>query len=125
MKEIKVSRNLLETIAYDYDELNNPMENLSDYDYIKDETKDCIYYMEYEDDMRFYALENIKSAYEKTETIFDVISTLETANEIENYLYSAFGESRKVNNILNYYMEGKDQYAKRKTFWMVLDSMED
>jgi hypothetical protein len=125
MKEIKVSRNLLETIAYDYDELNNPMENLSDYDYIKDETKDCIYYMEYEDDMRFYALENIKSAYEKTETIFDVISTLETANEIENYLYSAFGESRKVNNIFNYYMEGKDQYAKRKTFWMVLDSMED
>ena len=125
MKEIKVSRNLLETIAYDYDELNNPMENLSDYDYIKDETKDCIYYMEYEDDMRFYALENIKSAYEKTETIFDVISMLETANEIENYLYSAFGESRKVNNIFNYYMEGKDQYAKRKTFWMVLDSMED
>ena len=125
MKEIKVSRNLLETIAYDYDELNNPMENLSDYDYIKDETKDCIYYMEYEDDMRFYALENIKSAYEKTETIFDVISTLETANEIENYLYSAFGESRKVNNVFNYYMEGKDQYAKRKTFWMVLDSMED
>jgi hypothetical protein len=125
MKEIKVSRNLLETIAYDYDELNNPMENLSDYDYIKDETKDCIYYMEYEDDMRFYALENIKSAYEKTETIFDVISTLETANEIENYLYSAFGESRKVNNIFNYYMEGKDQCAKRKTFWMVLDSMED
>ena len=125
MKEIKVSRNLLETIAYDYDELNNPMENLSDYDYIKDETKDCIYYMEYEDDMRFYALENIKSAYEKTETIFDVISMLETANEIENYLYSAFDESRKVNNIFNYYMEGKDQYAKRKTFWMVLDSMED
>jgi hypothetical protein len=125
MKEIKVSRNLLETIAYDYDELNNPMENLSDYDYIKDETKDCIYYMEYEDDMRFYALENIKSAYEKTETIFDVISTLETANEIENYLYSAFGESRKVNNIFNHYMEGKDQYAKRKTFWMVLNSMED
>jgi len=125
MKEIKLSRNLLETIAYDYDELNNPMENLSDYDYIKDETKDCIYYMEYEDDMRFYALENIKSAYEKTETIFDVISTLETANEIENYLYSAFGESRKVNNVFNYYMEGKDQYAKRKTFWMVLDSMED
>jgi hypothetical protein len=125
MKEIKVSRNLLETIAYDYDELNNPMENLSDYDYIKDETKDCIYYMEYEDDMRFYALKNIKSAYKKTETIFDVISTLETANEIENYLYSAFGESRKVNNIFNYYMEGKDQCAKRKTFWMVLDSMED
>jgi hypothetical protein len=123
MKEIKLSRNLLETIAYDYDELNNPMENLSDYVYIADETKDYIYYMEYEDDTTFYPLKNIKRAYEETEATFDVISTMETANTIENYLYGLFGESREVYNIFNYYMKGKNQYAKLKMFWMILDNM--
>jgi hypothetical protein len=121
MKEIKLSRNLLETIAYDYDELNNPMENLSDYLYIADETENCIYYMEYEDDMIFYPLEIIKRAYDKTETVFDIIGTIETADVIENYLYGLFGESRKVYNIFNYYMSGKNQYAKLKMFWMLLD----
>ena len=121
MKEIKLSRNLLETIAYDYDELNNPMENLSDYLYIADETKDCIYYMEYEDDMIFYPLESIKRAYDQTETVFDIIGAMETADMIENYLYGLFGESRKVCNIFNYYMSGKNQYAKLKMFWMLLD----
>jgi len=123
MKNIYLTRNLLETIAYDYDELKNPMENLSDYDYIVDETKDCIYYSEYENDLIFYPLENIKRAYEKTEATFDVISTMETANTIENYLYCMFGESRKVYNIFNYYMKGKNEYAKLKMFWMILDNM--
>jgi len=123
MKEIKLSRNLLETIAYDYDELNNPMENLSDYVYVVDETKNCIYYSEYENDLIFYPLENIKRAYEETEATFDVISTMETANTIENYLYGLFGESRKVYNIFNYYMNGKNEYAKLKMFWMILDNM--
>ena len=121
MKEIKLSRNLLESISYEYDELNNPMENLSDYFYIADETENCIYYMEYEDDMTFYSLESIKSAYEQTETVFDIIGMLETADTIENYLYGLFGVSRKVYNIFNYYMSGKNQYAKLKMFWMLLD----
>lgn len=121
MKEIKLSRNLLETIAYDYDELSNPTENLSDYLYIADEIENCIYYMEYEDDMIFYPLESIKSAYEQTETVFDIIGTMETADTIENYLYGLFGASRKVCNIFNYYMNGKSQYAKLKMFWMLLD----
>jgi hypothetical protein len=121
MKEIKLSRNLLETIAYDYDELNNPMRNLSDYLYIADETIDCIYYMEYEDDMIFYSLESIERAYSQTETVFDIIGAMETADVIENYLYGLFGESRKVYNIFNYYMGGKNQYAKLKMFWMLLD----
>jgi hypothetical protein len=123
MKEIKLSRNLLEVIAYDYDELNNPMENLSDYVYVVDETKNCIYYSEYENDLIFYPLENIKRAYEETEATFDVISTMETADAIENYLYCLFGESRKVYNIFNYYMKGKNEYAKLKMFWMILDNM--
>ena len=123
MKNIYLTRNLLETIAYDYDELKNPMENLSDYDYIVDETKNCIYYSEYENDLIFYPLENIKRAYEETEATFDVISTMKTADAIENYLYGLFGESRKVYNIFNYYMNGKNEYAKLKMFWMILDNM--
>jgi hypothetical protein len=123
MKEIKLSRNLLEVIAYDYDELNNPMENLSDYVYVVDETKNCIYYSEYENDLIFYPLENIKRAYEETEATFDVISTMETADAIENYLYCMFGESREVYNIFNYYMKGKNEYAKLKMFWMIFDNM--
>jgi hypothetical protein len=122
MKEIKLSRNLLEVIAYDYDELNNPMENLSDYVYVVDETKNCIYYSEDENDLIFYPLENIKRAYEETEATFDVISTMETADAIENYLYCMFGESREVYNIFNYYMKGKNEYAKLKMFWMILDN---
>jgi hypothetical protein len=123
MKEIKLSRNLLEVIAYDYDELNNPIENLSDYVYVVDETKNCIYYSEDENDLIFYPLENIKRAYEETEATFDVISTMETADAIENYLYCMFGESREVYNIFNYYMKGKNEYAKLKMFWMIFDNM--
>ena len=44
-----------------------------------------------------------------------------TMHTIENYLYGLFGESRKVYNIFNYYMSGKNQYAKLKMFWMLLD----
>ena len=99
------------------------MENLSDYVYVVDETKNCIYYSEYENDLIFYPLENIKRAYEETEATFDVISTMETADAIENYLYCMFGESRKVYNIFNYYMKGKNEYAKLKMFWMILDNM--
>jgi hypothetical protein len=123
MKEIKLSRNLLEVIAYDYDELNNPMENLSDYVYVVDETKNCIYYSEYENDLIFYPLENIKRAYEETEATFDVISTMETADAIENYLYCMFGENAKTSKIFNYYMKDREHYAKLKTFWMILDDM--
>jgi hypothetical protein len=48
---------------------------------------------------------------------------METANTIENYLYGLFGESRKVYNIFNYYMNGKNEYAKLKMFWMILDDI--
>lgn len=122
-KEIYLSRNLLETIAYNYNELSNPMENLSDYDYIKSENKNVAYYGEHRDDITFYALENIKSAYDQTEQIFDEISMLESANEIEYYLYSAFGENAKTYNIFNNYMNGKETLTKRKMFWLVLDNM--
>ncbi len=125
-KEIYLSENLLvDIIVYDYDELKKPMENLKNYYPFKEETKSGIYYQEDEEDNynRYYTIENIKNAYEQTETIFDVISTLESANDIEYYLYSELGENIKIYNIYNDYMKAREEEAKEKTFWEVLFSL--
>jgi hypothetical protein len=125
-KEIYLSENLLvDIIIYDYEELKKPMKNLKNYYPFKEETKSGIYYQEDEEDNynRYYTIENIENAYEQTETIFDVISTLETANEIEYYLYGELGENIKVYNIYNDYMKAREEEAKEKTFWEVLFSL--
>jgi hypothetical protein len=126
MKETYLSRNLLETMVYRYSDLENPIENLADYEHIKDETEDYVYYHEDEEDnSSCYLLENIKSAYKQAEDVFNEINTLfhETANEVECYLYSVFGEKAKTFDIYNHYIKGKENYAKLKTFWLVLDNM--
>ena len=123
MKEIYLSRNLLESMVYSFDDLEDPVKNLSDYDYIKEEKGNTTYYLEYSEDITCYDLDNIKEAYKQIEQIFKEIEMLETGNEIEYCLYSGFGENSKVSNIFCNYMDGKEKLAKIKAFWLVLDHL--